>query len=185
MDFVLIIIGAGPAGYVAAIRAGQAGLKTAVIEKKNVGGMCLNWGCIPSKAMLESAQDGTQDVDHFDFPFGRPFDEVFPQLVVHHRADDEGVLFLRDLKDVLCFLFGADVAEPRKPCRICTELAVRGPGDVFRRFSGEVRNHKNVYRHLQRSTPFDSAAGFYSFRSPRSPTDMNRSWQRKSRARRF
>lgn len=56
MDYDLIIIGAGPAGYVAGIRAGQAGLKTAVIEKKNVGGMCLNWGCIPSKAMLESAK---------------------------------------------------------------------------------------------------------------------------------
>jgi dihydrolipoamide dehydrogenase len=56
MDYDLIIIGAGPAGYVAAIRAGQAGLKTALIEKKNVGGMCLNWGCIPSKAMLESAK---------------------------------------------------------------------------------------------------------------------------------
>lgn len=56
MDYDLIIIGAGPAGYVAGIRAGQAGLKTAVIEKKYVGGMCLNWGCIPSKAMLESAK---------------------------------------------------------------------------------------------------------------------------------
>ena len=56
MVYDLIIIGAGPAGYVAAIRAGQAGLKTAVIEKKHVGGMCLNWGCIPSKAMLESAK---------------------------------------------------------------------------------------------------------------------------------
>jgi len=56
MDYDLIIIGAGPAGYVAAIRAGQAGMKTAVIEKKQVGGMCLNWGCIPSKAMLESAK---------------------------------------------------------------------------------------------------------------------------------
>lgn len=56
MDYDLIIIGAGPAGYVAGIRAGQAGLKTAIIEKKHVGGMCLNWGCIPSKAMLESAK---------------------------------------------------------------------------------------------------------------------------------
>jgi dihydrolipoamide dehydrogenase len=56
MEYDLIIIGAGPAGYVAGIRAGQAGLKTAVIEKKHVGGMCLNWGCIPSKAMLESAK---------------------------------------------------------------------------------------------------------------------------------
>ncbi|HNW69286.1 MAG TPA: dihydrolipoyl dehydrogenase [Bacteroidales bacterium] len=56
MEYDLIIIGAGPAGYVAAIRAGQLGLKTAVVEKEYVGGMCLNWGCIPSKALLESAK---------------------------------------------------------------------------------------------------------------------------------
>jgi dihydrolipoamide dehydrogenase len=56
MAYDLIIIGAGPGGYVAAIRAGQTGLKTAVIEKSRVGGMCLNWGCIPTKALLESAK---------------------------------------------------------------------------------------------------------------------------------
>jgi dihydrolipoamide dehydrogenase len=56
MDYDLIIIGAGPAGYVAAIRAGQLGMKTALIEKKDVGGMCLNWGCIPTKALIESAK---------------------------------------------------------------------------------------------------------------------------------
>lgn len=50
------IIGAGPAGYVAAIRAGQLGLKTVIIEKKYMGGMCLNWGCIPTKAVFESAK---------------------------------------------------------------------------------------------------------------------------------
>jgi dihydrolipoamide dehydrogenase len=54
--YKLIIIGSGPAGYVAAIRAGQMGLKTLVIEKDQIGGMCLNWGCIPSKALLESAK---------------------------------------------------------------------------------------------------------------------------------
>ena len=52
----LIIIGSGPAGYVAAIRAGQVGLKTAIIEKNQIGGMCLNWGCIPSKSMMESVK---------------------------------------------------------------------------------------------------------------------------------
>jgi dihydrolipoamide dehydrogenase len=52
----LIIIGSGPAGYVAAIRAGQLGLKTAVIEKDSIGGMCLNWGCIPSKSIMESVK---------------------------------------------------------------------------------------------------------------------------------
>ncbi len=56
MKYDVIIIGAGPAGYVAAIRAGQVGLKTALIEKERIGGMCLNWGCIPSKSVIESAK---------------------------------------------------------------------------------------------------------------------------------
>ncbi|HNX01429.1 MAG TPA: dihydrolipoyl dehydrogenase [Candidatus Cloacimonadota bacterium] len=56
MKYDLIIIGAGPAGYVAAIRAGQLGMEVMVIDKQYIGGMCLNWGCIPTKAMLESAK---------------------------------------------------------------------------------------------------------------------------------
>ena len=52
----LAIIGAGPGGYVAAIRAAQLGLKTALIEKERVGGLCLNWGCVPSKALLWNAE---------------------------------------------------------------------------------------------------------------------------------
>src|SRR6056297_2939711 len=56
MEYDVIIIGSGPAGYVASIRAGQVGLKTALVEKKDIGGMCLNWGCIPSKAIIESAK---------------------------------------------------------------------------------------------------------------------------------
>lgn len=66
-DYDLIIIGSGPGGYVAAIRAGQMGLKTAVIEKNKVGGMCLNWGCIPSKALLESAKRLQAVKDAADF----------------------------------------------------------------------------------------------------------------------
>lgn len=54
--FDLIVIGAGPGGYVAAIRASQLGFKTAVIEKAELGGVCLNWGCIPTKALMKSAQ---------------------------------------------------------------------------------------------------------------------------------
>ena len=54
-DYDVAIIGAGPGGYVAAIRATQLGLKTALIEKEQVGGLCLNWGCIPSKALLHCA----------------------------------------------------------------------------------------------------------------------------------
>lgn len=56
MSYDVVIIGSGPGGYVTAIRASQLGLKTAVIEKSELGGVCLNWGCIPTKALLKSAQ---------------------------------------------------------------------------------------------------------------------------------
>ena len=55
-NFDMIVIGAGPGGYVAAIRASQLGLKVAIIERENLGGICLNWGCIPTKALLRSAE---------------------------------------------------------------------------------------------------------------------------------
>jgi dihydrolipoamide dehydrogenase len=55
MNYDLIVIGSGPGGYVAAIRASQLGLKTAIVERENLGGICLNWGCIPTKALLKSA----------------------------------------------------------------------------------------------------------------------------------
>src|SRR5579862_8353518 len=55
-DFQLVVIGSGPGGYEAAIRASQLGLKTAIVERAELGGICLNWGCIPTKALLKSAQ---------------------------------------------------------------------------------------------------------------------------------
>ena len=55
-SFDVIIIGSGPGGYVTAIRAAQLGFKTAIIEKSYLGGICLNWGCIPTKALLRSAE---------------------------------------------------------------------------------------------------------------------------------
>ena len=54
-QYDLIVVGSGPGGYVAAIRASQLGLKCAVVEKESLGGICLNWGCIPTKALLKSA----------------------------------------------------------------------------------------------------------------------------------
>jgi dihydrolipoamide dehydrogenase len=56
MNYDVIVIGSGPGGYVAAIRAAQLGLKTAIVEKESLGGICLNWGCIPTKALIKSAQ---------------------------------------------------------------------------------------------------------------------------------
>jgi len=63
MVYDVVVLGSGPGGYVAAIRASQLGLKTAIIEKESLGGICLNWGCIPTKALLKSAQV-VNDIKH-------------------------------------------------------------------------------------------------------------------------
>ena len=55
-EYDFIVIGSGPGGYVAAIRAAQLGMKTAIVEKSDIGGVCLNWGCIPSKALIRNAE---------------------------------------------------------------------------------------------------------------------------------
>ncbi|HEX2617235.1 MAG TPA: FAD-dependent oxidoreductase, partial [Flavobacteriales bacterium] len=55
MSYDVIVLGSGPGGYVAAIRASQLGLKTAIVERESLGGICGNWGCIPTKALLKSA----------------------------------------------------------------------------------------------------------------------------------
>ena len=55
MNYDIIVVGSGPGGYVTAIRASQLGLKTAIVERESLGGICLNWGCIPTKALLKSA----------------------------------------------------------------------------------------------------------------------------------
>ncbi|MET0635131.1 MAG: dihydrolipoyl dehydrogenase [Chitinophagaceae bacterium] len=63
MAYDVVVLGSGPGGYVAAIRASQLGFKTAIIEKESLGGICLNWGCIPTKALLRSAQV-VNDIKH-------------------------------------------------------------------------------------------------------------------------
>ena len=67
--FDLVIVGSGPGGYVAAIRAAQLGLKTAVVERENLGGICLNWGCIPTKALLRASEINhlLGDLDQYGF----------------------------------------------------------------------------------------------------------------------
>ncbi|MFQ5860731.1 MAG: FAD-dependent oxidoreductase, partial [Dehalococcoidia bacterium] len=82
-EYDVVVLGAGPGGYVAAIRAGQLGLKTAVVEADEVGGICLNWGCIPSKALLKNAEvlhlfqraeEFGFSFDNFRFDFGKAID---------------------------------------------------------------------------------------------------------------
>src|SRR5690554_5821517 len=67
MDYDVLIIGSGPGGYVTAIRAAQLGLKVAVIEREKLGGICLNWGCIPTKSLLKSAQAYEYAVNAADY----------------------------------------------------------------------------------------------------------------------
>src|SRR5271169_5240493 len=55
-SFDLVVLGSGPGGYVAAIRAAQLGMKTAIVERDQLGGICLNWGCIPTKALLRTSE---------------------------------------------------------------------------------------------------------------------------------
>src|SRR6266404_1646633 len=68
-SFDLVVIGSGPGGYVAAIRAAQLGMKTAVVEREHLGGICLNWGCIPTKALLRSSEINhlLHNLDQFGF----------------------------------------------------------------------------------------------------------------------
>lgn len=86
-QFDLIVLGSGPGGYVAAIRAAQLGLKTAIVERENLGGICLNWGCIPTKALLRSGEM-LHHMKHAD-SFGLVAGEVkpnLPKIVARSRA---------------------------------------------------------------------------------------------------
>ncbi|HPR88382.1 MAG TPA: dihydrolipoyl dehydrogenase [bacterium] len=83
----LVVIGSGPGGYVAAIRAAQLGLQTAVVEKAEVGGICLNWGCIPTKALLHSATLLNHIRHAADFGIVTAAPAVdYPQVVKHSRS---------------------------------------------------------------------------------------------------
>nr|MCS5660346.1 FAD-dependent oxidoreductase [Dehalococcoidia bacterium] len=70
-DFEILVIGAGPGGYVAAIRSAQLGFSTAIVERETVGGICLNWGCIPSKSLLRNAEvlNLVKDAEKFGISF--------------------------------------------------------------------------------------------------------------------
>jgi dihydrolipoamide dehydrogenase len=93
MDFDLIVIGSGPGGYVAAIRASQLGLKVGVVEKSELGGICLNWGCIPTKALLKSAQvyNYSQHLADYGIEFSGVATASLPAMVKRSRDVAEGM----------------------------------------------------------------------------------------------
>jgi len=98
MAYDVVVLGSGPGGYVAAIRASQLGFKTAIIEKESLGGICLNWGCIPTKALLKSAQV-FEDIKHAkDFGIEASGQPDFPAIIKRSRGVAEkmsrGVQFL-------------------------------------------------------------------------------------------
>ena len=92
MNYDLIVLGSGPGGYVAAIRASQLGLKVAVVEKESLGGVCLNWGCIPTKALLKSAQV-FEYINHAE-DYGITVKDVnadFPSIIKRSRDVADGM----------------------------------------------------------------------------------------------
>ena len=102
-DYDVVVIGAGPGGYVAAIRAAQLGLKTAIVERDELGGICLNWGCIPSKALLRNAEvlslvERSEDfgihIDGYSHDFGKAIDRS--RRVVNRLTKGVGFLLRKN-----------------------------------------------------------------------------------------
>ena len=100
MKYDIIVIGSGPGGYVAAIRAAQLGKKVAIVEKADLGGVCLNWGCIPTKALLKSAQvfSYCKNAAHYGVAVEGEVKPDFEKIVARSRTVAEtmskGVAFL-------------------------------------------------------------------------------------------
>ena len=92
MKYDIIVLGSGPGGYVTAIRASQLGFKVAIIEKENLGGICLNWGCIPTKALLKSAQvfDYLKHASDYGLTI-KEFDKDFSAVVKRSRDIADGM----------------------------------------------------------------------------------------------
>lgn len=119
MNFDLIVIGSGPGGYVAAIRASQLGMNVAIIERESLGGVCLNWGCIPTKALLKSAQvfDYLNHAEDYGIKVGKPSAD-FDAMIKRSRGVAEnmskGVQFLMKKNKITVIMGSAQlVAGPQ------------------------------------------------------------------------
>ncbi len=125
MQYDIIIIGSGPGGYVTAIRASQLGFKTAIVEKENLGGVCLNWGCIPTKALLKSAEVYNYLKKAGDYGLNAEnFSADFPAVIQRSRevagSMSKGVEFLMR-KNNIDVLQGTGKVLPGKKVLVTTE----------------------------------------------------------------
>ncbi len=127
-SYDLAVIGGGPGGYTAAIRASQLGMKTALIEKDRLGGVCLNWGCIPSKAILHSAElmEALTDSDRFGI-HGNELTVDFAKVIKQSRSAADrlakGVEFLLKKNRIKVIAGTASLSSPQ-------ELVVRGKNEL-------------------------------------------------------
>jgi dihydrolipoamide dehydrogenase len=126
--FDLIVLGTGPGGYVAAIRASQLGMKVAVIEKESLGGVCLNWGCIPTKALLKSAQvfDYLQHAEAYGIKVqgGEPdFKAVIQRSRDVANGMSKGVKFLM-AKNKIEVIYGYGKLKPGKRVEVTDDQGV-------------------------------------------------------------
>lgn len=125
MNYDVIVLGSGPGGYVTAIRASQLGLKTAVIEKESLGGICLNWGCIPTKALLKSANvfDYINHANDYGITV-KDANADFPSIVKRSRGVAEkmsgGVQFLMK-KNKIDVIMGMGTVKPGKKVAVTND----------------------------------------------------------------
>jgi dihydrolipoamide dehydrogenase len=133
-DYDVVVIGAGPGGYVAAIRAGQLGLKTAIVERDALGGVCLNWGCIPSKALLKNAE--ILSYIHRSEEFGLHFDNFHADYSV--AIDRSRKAVDRNVRGV------AYLMRKNKVDHISGTGRLRGNGVVEVAPDGQKLNAKNI-----------------------------------------
>src|SRR4029078_13424032 len=119
MNFDIIIIGSGPGGYVTAIRAAQLGFKTAIVEKQHLGGMCLNWGCLPTKALLRSGEIYHSMQHAKDYGLSAEKVSYDPKAVVQRSRGvskrlNEGVGFLMKKNKITVIWGDASIDAPGK-----------------------------------------------------------------------
>ena len=164
-SFDLIVIGGGPGGYVAAIRAAQLGLKTALVEREHLGGICLNWGCIPTKALLRSSEIN-HTLQHLG-DFGFSADNIrfdLEKIVKRSRAIAKqmgnGVAFLLKKNKVTVFDGQAKLAGPqtvavsgKKPATLKAPHIILATGARARQLPGLEADGKLIWSYKEAMVP--------------------------------